>query len=738
MNNQILCVFFLIQFSIINVCRGTEIRDCFYIDYNPYYIQLVCDNSVQKDSCFTSNFGHQGYNYVRQLKTGTCTGNRLNETLSDTFHSLQTFDISFHGIDAITSDDLKFQNLRIFNASHNELPSLIGSIFINTPQIFEVDFSFNKISEISADGFNGTTKLLRITLSNNKIVTLNSEAFVNLRELIKLDLSNNLIETIAKDTFQNNHKLEILHLENNPMKRVDCNIFYQFISTVVMYVSWANIDKLDANCMKGRSSLEIEFSSDKVNFRAMQRDRYIFPLPVIMGIKGYTPNIRQFNISGNRVQSVGELITKLGTTIETLDASLNYFTKNLLNGDIFRKLINLKYLSLSHTEISIIYYDTFSTLVEMMTLDLSGNSITSLDANLFRNNSKMKVLHLQYNPLTRIDCNILLPLKNSVSVDITWDAVIELDTSCLMNLLQINLNNEVTFRAIGSNAELNCTIKNFKTLKNIRFAGNKLQNIPKLIDELGPWIESLDISSNFVGELNTTTFEKLNNLHHLNLSNTQLLNFGFSTFYHQNKLKSLDISFNHLREVDFTLLFRNFKNLEILNLEGNDLTNIDSVTRTHFPKLSSLGISKNRFSCHYLAKFLLPWQNLHLFHNPSNQTQIDGVDCVHDVKTETTKDIAEHVDFVKMTSSTEKIANTEPVLNMESSAENKMNLIKADSFDDSQSHILEELRALKYLIIIVCCGYIAVKFRLIQRLKRRMTRNSMENTVIYKQDHEDF
>lgn len=737
MGGQHFCLLFLIQLIRLIVCQGPEIRDCFFIDYNPYNIQLVCGDSVQKDSCFSSNFGHRSYTYVRLLKTGNCKGIRLTKTLPDTFQNLQTFDISFHGIDAITSDDLKFPNLRIFNASYNELSKLHGSIFFNTPQIFEADFSFNKITEISADGLKGATKLLKINLSHNQILNLNSETFVGLNELIKLDFSYNLIQSIERDTFHSNHKLEILHFENNPMKRIDCNIFYQFISSITMYVSWANVDQFDANCMRGRSSLEIEFTNDKVNFRAIHRNSYIYPMPVVMDIKGYFPNIRQFNISANRIQSAGDVIAKLGTTIETLDASGNFFTKNLLNDEIFRKLHSLKFLDLSYTQVSSLNYDTFSSLSELMTLDLSGNSIKSFDEHLFRNNSKLKVLHLKNNPLTRIDCSILWPLKNAVSVDLTWNAVEEVDTSCLMDLLQIDLNDQVFFRVIGSNSYINCTKTQFNALKSIRLAGNQLGNTQKVIDELGSTIETLDVASNFVGELNAMTFEKLNNLHHLNLSNTQLSNFGFSTFYHQNKLKSLDISFNHLKFSDFKLLFRNFKDLETLNLEGNDLTNIDTVTRSHFPKLSSLGISKNNFSCTYLAKFLLPWQNLQLFHNPSNQTHIDGVDCVHDVKIETMNSTTEQDNFVKMSSSTKIAHNTKSNLDIESTA-NKLNLVNANSADHSSDHILEELRALKYLIIIVCCGYLIVKCRLFQRIKRRIAENSTENAVVYRQNQNDF
>lgn len=129
--------------------------------------------------------------------------------------------------------------------------------------------------------------------------------------------------------------------------------------------------------------------------------------------------------------------------------------------------------------------------------------------------------------------------------------------------------------------------------------------------------------------MNASTLDKFVNLKKLNLSQTNLQNFDFQTFYQQRNLTNLDLSHNHLKRVDFHLFLRNFEKLSVLNLEGNNLTELDSVTRSHFPMLSLLGISRNNFTCDYLVEFLLQWPNLKLIDNPANQIHIGGVDCVH-------------------------------------------------------------------------------------------------------------
>lgn len=112
------------------------------------------------------------------------------------------------------------------------------------------------------------------------------------------------------------------------------------------------------------------------------------------------------------------------------------------------------------------------------------------------------------------------------------------------------------------------------------------------------------------------------------MSNTDLSNFNFGTFYHQTKLESLDISYNKLYTVDFTAFARKFNDLRILNLEGNQLENINTITHRRFPKLTLLGLSNNRLSCGYLADFVENWPTLKFIYNPSNKPHIDGVNCL--------------------------------------------------------------------------------------------------------------
>lgn len=196
-----------------------------------------------------------------------------------------------------------------------------------------------------------------------------------------------------------------------------------------------------------------------------------------------------------------------------------------------------------------------------------------------------------------------------------------------------------------------------------------------------PSVGSLDLSSNFVGQINTTTFERFNNLQYLNLSNSNLTNFDFKSFYHQRKLRVLDISYNRIKKINFTPFLSNFKDLHTLNLEGNSLSELDTMTRVNFPELSTLGISKNQFSCEYLAQFLANWQTLHLINNSSNKINVKGIDCYHEEydNDDDTLNVTKPIDVVQTT-------NTE------------------------QNFALKELRTLKWLFVGFIVMFIVIFF----------------------------
>lgn len=371
------------------------------------------------------------------------------------------------------------------------------------------------------------------------------------------------------------------------------------------------------------------------------------------------PELRVLNISNTDIKSIQPYDLKFSKYLEEFIASNNQltviladlfsYTSELISLDLsYNQILNLspftfdnvrklKSMNLSFNSIEKLDKRLFTNLFDLEYLDLSNNRIKIIDNNLINYNRKLKTINLNNNQVERLSCEFLIKLMGACSLQVFVNTLVNLDSGCSNDNTHINIEISISTDNLLTNLNISETRFNwtfnsddFDKLRNLNFSNNRVENISLIMEQASTQLESLDLSNNFIGELTPETFHKFVNLKKLYLSRTGLSNFQFATFYHQRNLEALDISFNNLYEVDFYLFLRNFQSLRILNLEGNNLIEIDSITRTHFPQLSVLAISKNQFTCDYLVKFLLQWNNLTLIDNPSNQTHLGGIDCIHE------------------------------------------------------------------------------------------------------------
>jgi hypothetical protein len=79
-------------------------------------------------------------------------------------------------------------------------------------------------------------------------------------------------------------------------------------------------------------------------------------------------------------------------------------TRLELEEDLFlrRKITSLKYVDLSHNNITKIWQRAFYSLADLVNLDLSDNSITTLHSHTFYYNTRLVTLYLERNSITDI------------------------------------------------------------------------------------------------------------------------------------------------------------------------------------------------------------------------------------------------------------------------------------------------------------------------------------------------
>lgn len=290
--------------------------------------------------------------------------------------------------------------------------------------------------------------------------------------------------------------------------------------------------------------------------------------------------------------------------LERINVSYNKLSQ--VKASDFSFMPALTQIDVSFNKISSMDMSTFWSLRELKHLNLSHNSIEAINKFWFKNSNKLKELRIDHNPIKRVDVGIFSLIANGVSVEVSWNKVIKIDTSSLGDSLRIDLKEDknVIFTTSARKSELRCPKIIFNNLNHLKISGSHLSNCVQIIKLLKS-IKILDASSCFIGNLNSVNFKNLKNLEELYLSETNISNIKIETFKPLQKLKILDLSKNGLKMIDFGINDSTvFNELNELDLEGNQLTEINSITNMKFPKLNNLKVAGNSLSCKYLGDFL--------------------------------------------------------------------------------------------------------------------------------------
>lgn len=643
--------FFMIIPSILflSCCCDSYDLWCYNIDQNATAHEIYCLNNRQKPkNCSnlilnkSSVDGVLNATDVAYLKMSACHFQLVINTLTLYTH-LDALDISYSGYKSLNSFIVRHKHLVKLNGSHNELEYIPRQFFSDTPAIREIDFSNNKLKSIETICFVGAANVTHIYLSHNQIADIDEHAFGILNNLEFIDLGDNLIAEFSF-AFAKNTNLKTLHFKNNQIERFKCNLFSRVMNTTAVSVSWKYVKEMDTSCLEG--ILQIILNS---SFQA------ILPVPIKtsstrMKIQLHCnetsfENIRIFKV-GRYVKNALEVIEYLGGSVEELDLAGNNLG-NQLETSTFQSFIHLKRLYLSDTKLTSFDFDIIGQQRQLEQLDIShnqfiiiqnasflaklplwyfniannhlkntleivqhlnssvaildvsGNDVGLLNASVFEKFNNLYWLSLKDSNLLNTDLSPFEPLKVLYYLDISQNNLEMFNFS----LISTNLTSLQEFYAV------NCHIKNPIELQNL----------------FNSSLYILDLSGNFIGEVNASIFKE-SQLETLNLSHTNLSKFDFDTLEHQTKLRSLNISHNNLKKVNLTFLS---SRLLKLNLEGNDLTEIDTLRPSRFPLLSSLAIAQNQFSCDYLEAFLLhverKWTYLKIFGDPLDQKH--GEDC---------------------------------------------------------------------------------------------------------------
>lgn len=632
-----------------NMCRSFESSE--------KAIRLFCgDWWPIEHQCLNSSFFSLSTRSFEVLKLQMQNCDR--DTVANTLEAYQTviaFDFSHSKYKSSDETYLTFgkYSLDFLEIKHNGIQSLNGSrnsfahvphkMFEAYPELAEIDFSFNKFRSVNLSEFSSASKLKTVHLASNRIRTIGVDDFARFIHLESVDLSENRIQYIWAEIFQYNTILQALYFDGNPLEYFNCRRFFT-MSIASVRLPWTQLQAfIFTFCPDMAFDVIVGDERDDAGLFATSKGQY----RIHCGKESFE-SLTYVSIGPQQIRNLTALLQCFTQSLE--DISLDGLALGELNSTIFRPFLNLKRISLKNTQLHRFDFSLLINQRHLHTLDISKNNLTLLH-NVLLSQFSPNLTHFLAagNRFENAIETILKQLTPSILVlDVSDSPVGAIDGSTfirLKNLRRLNLNQcnltiinatdpfEVLQHLISldvSNNNLRRT--NFKRLsttltklKTLRMANCAIHDVYEVTQYLSKSLETLDLSGNFLNELNITTFEMLTGLRYLYLDNAFVTRFDWNTLQAQRKLVELRLTNNqHLSEIDIGSMSNI---LRWLNFNGNDLTHIKHLTKEHFPHLEHLQIANNRLECEVLQQLYREWGKVLSHFNPWQQKHRHN--CIH-------------------------------------------------------------------------------------------------------------
>nr|XP_045584572.1 chaoptin-like [Procambarus clarkii] len=520
-----------------------------------------------------------------------------------------------------------FGELRYFNMDSNRLTHIPKTLFHQNvhKNLGDIRLALNFLERLEVHTFHNLDNLRTLVLTSNKIKTVHFEAFKSLPKLNTVLLSDNQIEKIEPRAFSDIPSLMELDLQHNRLKEFSLSAF--------------------ANVSGSSVALAVNLSFNEIQELSIS--------------SASPPQIKRLDVSHNSLKEVP--LNFLGSflfSLERLDLGYNLIKK--LDSSAFGALDRLQMLSLEHNGIEQIRPRAFASLEKVQFMDLSHNHLENLPPECFTDVTFLRILDLSYNHLRSLPNSVFrgtqleklklchnefvsMPTAGFAEVettlhylDISHNHLEHLDSTMFYsfpNLIELNLaTNRLTILPdnvfVSLTSLISLDLSGNRVRANFKELFHYTQNVQKLnMADIGfssapiiplPNLNSLNLSSNGMSEIEVQSIESLYQLRSLDLSHNQLTQVRSRLWRHMPYLKFLDLSFNPVQSLTKDS-FGGASNIETLMLR-----NLDQISRFDYDALSHMtflrelymntfpGIEKYRFRTGHLLATVHTLQKLHL------------------------------------------------------------------------------------------------------------------------------
>lgn len=169
-----------------------------------------------------------------------------------------------------------------------------------------------------------------------------------------------------------------------------------------------------------------------------------------------------------------------------------------------------------------------------------------------------------------------------------------------------------------------------KSARDVKFSGNKIENIAEDTFYNGRYVINLDLSRNQIDFISIVAFQAFKNLRRLDLSHNKIWNIPTKSFEGLSALKYLNLGYNDITVLNSDL-FSSFPNLIELDLQSNPLIELEPKVFEHLKYLEILNLESTLLKVipDHLFVFTSHLKTLDLSNNQLTYVPTDALKFLH-------------------------------------------------------------------------------------------------------------
>ncbi|XP_050431725.1 protein artichoke [Adelges cooleyi] len=453
----------------------------------------------------------------------------------------------------------------------------------------------------STTEFHGLSKLIRLDLSENRISSLEEGILKGCVNLEELKLNENRLDFVPSSSLNGPQALRVLSLKNNRIESIHQRSFLSQKSLLTIDLSSNRVNNIEIGAFEGLASLKqlllaenrlSKFNSDVfLGAEKLEKldvsNNFIAEFPTV-SLKRFE-NLKILNLSSNLIQKLDN--TQL-TTLEVLDVSRNNI--GTISSGTFTSLRKLKILNLAVNMLRTVEDDAFEGLTNLESLSLEDNNILLIPVTALAKLPKLNKLRLDYNRIAALSLNILRGMSDIlVELGLSRNVIREVPPDVFQDFKKLRVLD------LAGNLLLSVEPSTFSglenTLETLNLQGNRIATLSSEPINLQS-LKSLDLSYNQLKEIPRHTFMMMPSLLSLNLShNPHLALIPVTVFHPLTQLQKLDVSFTSIKILSPELFFRT-TSLTHLFIQSNGIIELPETIFQTLSNLVHLDVSENQIS----------------------------------------------------------------------------------------------------------------------------------------------